>query len=134
MLGTKSIGGLVVGLCLAEILAMLGIASFAALLPDLSQDWQLSSTQAGWIGSAYFFGYTLAVPVLVSLTDRVDPARVFLFSVVLTAAANLAFAFGLMGSGPLQWRAQLPAWDWREPTCQAQPHWPSGSPRSASHG
>lgn len=88
----KPIRWLVAGLCLAEILAMLGIASFAALLPDLSKDWQLSSTQAGWIGSAYFLGYTLAVPVLVSLTDRVDPARVFLCSIVLTAAANLAFA------------------------------------------
>ena len=88
----RSIGGLVAGLCLAEILAMLGFASFAALLPELALSWQLSSTEAGWIGSAYFLGYTLAVPVLVSLTDRIDPARIFLFALVITAAANLAFA------------------------------------------
>ena len=93
----RSIAGLLVGLCLAEILTMLGIAAFAALLPDFSVRWGLSSTQAGWIGSAYFVGYTLAVPVLVSLTDRIDPARIFIASVLVTAVANLGFAVAADG-------------------------------------
>ena len=84
----RSIAGLLVGLCLAEILTMLGIAAFAALLPDFSVRWGLSSTEAGWIGSAYFVGYTLAVPVLVSLTDRIDPARIFIASLLVTAVAQ----------------------------------------------
>lgn len=89
---TKPTMGLVAGLCVAEILTMLGFASFAALLPEFSQSWDLTSTQAGWIGSAFFIGYTLAVPVLVSLTDRIDPARIFVCATVLIAAANLGFA------------------------------------------
>ena len=93
----RSIVGLLVGLCLAEILTMLGIAAFAALLPDFSVRWGLSSTEAGWIGSAYFVGYTLAVPVLVSLTDRIDPARIFVASILITAVANLGFAVGADG-------------------------------------
>ena len=93
----RSIAGLLVGLCLAEILTMLGIAAFAALLPDFSVRWGLSSTEAGWIGSAYFVGYTLAVPVLVSLTDRIDPARIFVASVLVTAVANLGFAIAADG-------------------------------------
>ena len=84
---------LVAGLCVAEVLTMLGIAAFAALLPEFSNAWDLTSTQAGWIGSAYFIGYTLAVPFLLTLTDRVDPARMFVVAAVATGLANLAFAF-----------------------------------------
>jgi len=93
----RSIAGLLVGLCLAEILTMLGIAAFAALLPEFSVQWGLSSTEAGWIGSAYFVGYTLTVPVLVSLTDRIDPARIFVASLLVTAVAHLGFAVAVIG-------------------------------------
>lgn len=71
---------------------MLGIASFAALLPDFSVRWGLSNSEAGWIGSAYFIGYTIAVPFLVSLTDRYDPARMFIAATAVTGLAHLAFA------------------------------------------
>lgn len=84
---------MVVGLCVAEVLTMLAIAAFAALLPEFSTEWELSSTQAGWIGSAYFIGYTAAVPFLLILTDRVDPARMFIAAALATGLANLAFAF-----------------------------------------
>ena len=84
--------GLVAGLCIAEILTMLGIAAFAALLPEFSERWNMTNAQAGWIGSAYMIGYTLAVPFLVSLTDRIDPARIFIGATLLTGAANLGFA------------------------------------------
>jgi MFS family permease len=88
----KRIAGLVAGLCIAEVLTMLGIAAFAALLPEFTVNWGLTNTQAGWIGSAYMIGYTLAVPFLVSLTDRIDPARIFIAAAILTGAGNLAFA------------------------------------------
>lgn len=83
---------MVAAVCVANVLTMLGIAAFAALLPQFSQSWSLSSTEAGWIGSAYFIGYTLTVPFLLSLTDRIDPARMFVAAALITAAANLAFA------------------------------------------
>ena len=76
----------------AQVLTMLGISAFAALLPQFQQAWGLSNTEAGWIGAAFFAGYTAAVPVLTALTDRVDPKRIYLLSAVLTAGANLGFA------------------------------------------
>ncbi|WP_236024679.1 MFS transporter [Arenibaculum pallidiluteum] len=83
---------LVPALCAAEILGMAGFACFAALLPELSAEWGLSSTQAGWVSGIYFGGYMVAVPVLVSLTDRIDPRRIYLVSTLLSGAGALGFA------------------------------------------
>ena len=58
--------------CLAEILSMTPFSMFLALQPQLQGAWRLSNTESGWISSAYYTGYMLAVPVLGGLTDRVD--------------------------------------------------------------
>ncbi len=67
---------LIAAMCLAEVLGMAGFGSFPALLPQFAETWRLSSTEAGWVNGIYFGAYMLAVPVLVSLTDRVDPRHV----------------------------------------------------------
>ena len=36
-------------LCLAQVLTMLGVFAFPALLPTFITDWRLSNTDAGWI-------------------------------------------------------------------------------------
>jgi MFS family permease len=84
--------GLIAAVCLAEVLTMLGFSTFAALLPSFREAWTLSNTEAGWISAVFFAGYTLAVPVLVGLTDRLDPKRIYLLSAVLAGAAGLGFA------------------------------------------
>ena len=71
---------------------MAGVSSFAAVLPFFVRTWGLTNTQAGWIGGVFYGGYTAAVPLLVSLTDRMDPRRIYLFSTALGGAAALAFA------------------------------------------
>ncbi|HWB49517.1 MAG TPA: MFS transporter [Stellaceae bacterium] len=68
------------------------IATFAAVLPEVSAAWGLSSSQAGWIGGIYFGGYAAAVPVLATMTDRVDGRWIFAGSSLLAAAASLVFA------------------------------------------
>jgi MFS family permease len=83
---------LVISICLAEVLGMLSFATFQALIPTFAAEWGLSNTDAGWISGIYFAGYVGAVPVLVSLTDRVDPKRIYLWSLVLGGGASLAFA------------------------------------------
>ena len=88
---------LVATVCLAEVLTMLGFSTFAALLPFFRETWVLSNTEAGWISAIFFAGYTLAVPVLVGLTDRVDPKRVYLLSAALAGAAGLGFAILAQG-------------------------------------
>jgi len=78
--------------CGAEVLTMVGVFAFAALLPVFMADWSLTNTEAGWIGGVVFGGYALAAPVLVALTDRVDARRVFMAGALLAGGANLAFA------------------------------------------
>jgi len=71
---------------------MAGFATFPALLPTFIAEWQLTNTEAGWISGIYFAGYMGAVPVLVSLTDRMDPRRIYLVCTGLGAVASLGYA------------------------------------------
>ncbi|MGF1609940.1 MAG: nitrate/nitrite transporter [Kiloniellales bacterium] len=84
---------LIVALCLAEVTVMAGFGTFPGLLPTFFEEWGLSNTAAGWINGVYFGAYMVSVPLLVSLTDRVDPRRVYLVSAAVTALSSLGFAF-----------------------------------------
>jgi MFS family permease len=79
-------------LCTAEVLTMLGVFAFPALLPAFVAEWELSSTEAGWIAGIHFAGYALAVPVLSALTDRIDARRIYLLGAGLAALSCLGFA------------------------------------------
>jgi len=72
---------LVAAVCAAQVLVQIGAFFWPALLPGMMQFWQLSNSEAGWITAGFYGAYMLAVPVLVTLTDRVDPKRVYLFGV-----------------------------------------------------
>jgi MFS family permease len=75
------------------LMANLGpIATFAAVMPEITTGWRLSASEAGWISGIYFAGYAAAVPILASLTDRIDGRWVFAGSSLLGAGASLAFA------------------------------------------
>jgi MFS family permease len=84
-------------MCLAQACAQIGAFAVAALLPTLIPAWSLSNTEAGWISGIYYAAYTLAVPLLSSLTDRVDPKRIYLASVALTGVAFGGFAWVASG-------------------------------------
>jgi MFS family permease len=85
--------------CTAEIVGMAPFSMFLALQPVLQREWDLSNTASGWIASAYYGGYMLAVPFLASLTDRFDARSVWLSAIVLAAAG--AIGFGTIADGPL---------------------------------
>src|SRR3546814_19447797 len=80
-------------LCLVEILALLAATTFPALLPTFLAEWRMSNTEAGWISGIYYGGYVAAVPVLTSLTDRMDARRILFFALGLSAVSALGFAF-----------------------------------------
>ncbi len=61
--------------------------------------WGLSSAEAGLMASAYAFGYMLSVPLLATLTDRIDARKILLVGSVVSALATLAF--GLFAQGLL---------------------------------
>jgi MFS family permease len=83
---------LVAALCAAEVLGMIGISAFAALLPTFAAEWRLTNTEAGWISGIYYAGYVVAVPLLTSLTDRIDARRIYLASTAVGGIASLGFA------------------------------------------
>lgn len=94
---------LVMLLCLAEVLCMSGFLTFPALLPGFLEEWSLTNTEAGWINGIYFAAYMLGVPVLVALTDRVDPRRVYAFSAFLTLASAVGFGWLAEGFWTATW-------------------------------
>jgi predicted MFS family arabinose efflux permease len=52
-------------------------------LPDLIVRWGLTNSEAGWITAAFYGAYVVSVPVLVTLTDRLDAKAVYLSGVGL---------------------------------------------------
>lgn len=89
MSGTR----LIIVMCLSQTFGLLGFSTFPALLPIFIDEWQISHTEAGWLNGVFFLGYTVSVPVLVGLTDRIDARSVFLASTALAGTAMLGFAF-----------------------------------------
>jgi MFS family permease len=83
---------LVAAVCAAQVCAQIGAYTWPALLPGFLGEWGISNREAGWITGVFYAAYTLAVPVLVTLTDRVDPRAVYLGGVALTVASHLGFA------------------------------------------
>jgi len=76
-----------------EILAILPIACFPALLSDFIALWGLSNTAAGWVAGIYYLGYMLAVAPLMWLTERLDSRQIFMAGAVLAGTCTLAFGF-----------------------------------------
>ncbi len=86
-------GRIVWVVCASQFLAQLGAFAVPALLPTFIETWHLSNSKAGWITGIFYGGYTLTVPVLVALTDRLPAKWIYLFSVALTALAHFGYAF-----------------------------------------
>ncbi len=74
------------------IAAVMPMGSFPALLPHFTTLWNLRGAEGGAIVAAHFVGYMLTVPLLVSLTDRMDGRRLMIAGCLLAAAGNIGFA------------------------------------------
>jgi MFS family permease len=86
-------------LCFAAALALslLNFLTIAAVLPDLIRSWSLNKTQAGWLVGVYFAGYMSAILFVASLTDRVDPRRIYLIGAAIGGLSSLALALFAKG-------------------------------------
>src|SRR5258706_12581051 len=92
-------------MCPVHVASMTGFAAYSTLLPRLQDEWGLNNSQAGFISGAFFAGYMAAVPLLTSLTDRVDARRVYLVSSAVAAAALAGMALlaeGLVSASLMQ--------------------------------
>ena len=84
---------LVAAVCVAQVLVQIGAFFWPALLPGMIPIWGLTNSEAGWITAIFYAAYMLAVPILVTLTDRIDAKLVYLFGVGCTIAGHLMFGF-----------------------------------------
>jgi predicted MFS family arabinose efflux permease len=83
---------LVTLVCIAQVCAQIGAYTWPALLPGFIAECHITNGEAGWITGLFYAAYTVSVPVLVTLTDRVDPRSVYLAGVGLTVASHIGFA------------------------------------------
>jgi MFS family permease len=88
---------LVAVVCAAQVLVQIGAFFWPALLPSMMPLWTLTNSEAGWITGIFYAAYMVAVPVLVTLTDRVDARRIYLIGVGCTVAAHLLFGVAAEG-------------------------------------
>ena len=85
---------LVFAMCLGQVGNLLPHVAVPAVMPQhLMPLWSLSGAQAGMMASAFAFGYMLAVPLLTTLTDRIDARGILLVGSAVTALATLAFGW-----------------------------------------
>ncbi|MBX3651151.1 MAG: MFS transporter [Burkholderiales bacterium] len=91
--GKHSARRLTATMCGAEVLSMTGFAAYTTLLPQLQREWGLSNSEAGAISGFLFAGYMLSVPVLTSLTDRMDSRRIYLAACLIGSLGAAFFAF-----------------------------------------
>jgi predicted MFS family arabinose efflux permease len=83
--------------CSAQALVQIGAFFWPALLPSMVLRWELTNSDAGWITGIFYAAYMVSVPLLVTLTDRVDPRDVYLFGVACTIVAHSLFGLAAEG-------------------------------------
>jgi MFS family permease len=89
---------LVAAMCVGQVGNLLPHVVVPAIMAGhLIPLWELTAAQAGLMAAAYAFGYMLAVPVLATLTDRIDARQVLLAGSAMSGAATTAF--GLFADG-----------------------------------
>ncbi len=85
-------------MCIGQVGNLLPHVTLSAnLAQHLMPAWGLSAAEGGLMASGYAFGYMLAVPVLTTLTDRIDARLVLLWGSIVSGLATVAF--GLFATG-----------------------------------
>src|SRR5215813_14700458 len=88
----RSAGRLVAVVCAAQVLVQIGAFFWPALMPGIMPLWSFSNSEAGWITASFYGAYMFSVPVLVTLTDRIDPKRIYLAGVGMMMLGHGLFA------------------------------------------
>ena len=83
---------LVAAMCLGQVGNLLPHVVVPAIMAQhLMPLWGLSAAQAGLMASAYTFGYMVAVPLLTTLTDRIDARHILAAGSALSGLATVMF-------------------------------------------
>ncbi|MFO7462356.1 MAG: MFS transporter [Desulfatiglandales bacterium] len=81
------------GLCSARAFSQIVTMTYAAALPVLQKEWNMSAAQAGAISSGFQIGYGISLLFVSTLADRFGAKRLYLGSMISGALFTAAFAF-----------------------------------------
>lgn len=84
--------GWLAGLCVSRVFNGLAFMTYAAAMPVLTQEWELTAAQAGTVASGFQLGYAVSLVLCSGLADRVSPKAVYLWSMFAAGLSALAFA------------------------------------------
>ena len=93
-------------MCVGQLGSLLPHVAVPSVLAQfLIPEWNLSGAHAGLLAGSFAAGYMLSVPVLATLTDRVDARIILICGSVLSAFATMLFGICAQGlwSGALIW-------------------------------
>lgn len=83
---------LLAAMCIGQIGNLLPHVAVPAVMAQyLMPSWKLTATEAGLMASSFAVGYMVAVPVLTTLTDRIDARRILIAGSTMSGLATLAF-------------------------------------------
>lgn len=80
------------GLCASRLCFALIFTAYAAAIPLLAPEWNMSASEAGLIQSAWHAGYLISLFSIGFLSDRFGAKRVFLVSAAASSVSALVFA------------------------------------------
>ena len=80
------------GICSSRVLTYLVFMAYAAVLPVLQREWEMSATAAGSISGGFQIGYAVSLLIFSVLADRIGAKRVFLLSTFASVMTALLFA------------------------------------------
>lgn len=85
------------GICFGRALSQTVAMVYAAALPILQREWEMSAAKAGAISSGFQIGYALSLFVVSSLADRIGARFLFIASGISGAVCTTAFALFARG-------------------------------------
>ena len=81
-------------MALAQLGSLLPHVAVPGVMPShLIPEWNLTYSQAGLMAASYAAGYMVAVPVLTTLTDRIDARLILFWGSLLSGIATIVFGF-----------------------------------------
>ena len=88
----------IVAMCVGQLGSLLPHVVVPSILAAfLIPEWHLSGAQAGLLAGSGAAGYMLTVPVLATLTDRIDARKILIAGSAVSALGTLLF--GLFATG-----------------------------------
>jgi predicted MFS family arabinose efflux permease len=98
MRGSLEDRSVTVAMCVGQLGSLLPHVAVPSILAAfLIPEWHLSGAQAGLLAGSGAAGYMLTVPILATLTDRIDARKILIAGSALSALGTLLF--GLLASG-----------------------------------